>query len=788
MRTTKIILTIVFIMISITNTHSQCRLLNNDWKIVFQEEFNTQVEFENTFNDKWFYEYKNGRVLNLNGAYNYFNTYNKFENIEVQLNLENNDNNGYALFNTYKLIKPINYTPPGGINMDYQYTSAILRSRYSDFPMCAWDSDIGDPDKTTGALYGMFEIRCKLPSVHGQYTAFWLCGNNTWPPEIDVFESHAMDNGYNMDKNAFFSSVHWKNSNLIKETQSNMYYYTKSLAEDFHIYTVVWTPTKITWFLDYREIKSDNILSHILGREDLYQNNVYEICKQAKMDLIIGPSLMYPYHETTNFEPFIVDYIRIYKPQNLDPIDATTSMNNYFINMNNIYANTNYKTIIDWNLNQILSNSAPNNTAIKFTYNKISNRYYIINTDGKVEYLDNDIQHPLLEEQNTFPLIDNNNITQFQDLKFINGILYAQANVNLYRYDFINKKFDALQVNNVNLNNVGGKFSTNNTGDIIVYLNTSNNIVYLLKTNNIWNIYNITNSNNSNNFTYDFTNDILYEVNGNNNLNEYKKRYNSYIWTLNQILTNNNVIGPIVHNDNSLELFYVDNSNNINRLHRTSINSSFQNILISSLYPWDLQNPINVNNAISNTNLVLSYNPTKLYYVGNDYRIWELYNQNNAYYSNTLSWYEYYAADNLIAMDANNSDFKLHFTSPKKEIRTLSYNECEVLEQYNGSNIFLRKNNAIDTINIKIAGNTEQNEVLKIWPNPSGNNINISQLNRNFNQTLSIKVIDPITFQSIEVPVTENNLITTLDLSNLKNGIYFLIINNEPRYYKIIKE
>jgi hypothetical protein len=38
--------------------------------------------------------------------------------------------------------------------------------------------------------YGWFEVEAKLPKAKGQWTAFWLHGLETWPPEIDIFESY----------------------------------------------------------------------------------------------------------------------------------------------------------------------------------------------------------------------------------------------------------------------------------------------------------------------------------------------------------------------------------------------------------------------------------------------------------------------------------------------------------------------------------------------------------------------------------------------------------------------
>ena len=116
----------------------------------------------------------------------------------------------------------------------------------------------------------MFEIRCKVPSVYGQYSAFWMKGNEAWPPEIDAFEYNATF------PNHAFSGVHYGPS--LGSNSANCYVHYDlpfDISQDFHTWTVVWTPTQITWFLDGREIKTDNDPTHIPGN---YSPSMWERC------------------------------------------------------------------------------------------------------------------------------------------------------------------------------------------------------------------------------------------------------------------------------------------------------------------------------------------------------------------------------------------------------------------------------------------------------------------------------------------------------------------------------
>jgi len=64
-------------------------------------------------------------------------------------------------------------------NDSSSWLTSEISSTHDDFPHL---------HGTPGYIYGMFEIRCKLPKSFYSFTSFWLDGN-AWPPEIDAFES-----------------------------------------------------------------------------------------------------------------------------------------------------------------------------------------------------------------------------------------------------------------------------------------------------------------------------------------------------------------------------------------------------------------------------------------------------------------------------------------------------------------------------------------------------------------------------------------------------------------------
>lgn len=113
-----------------------------------------------------------------------------------------------------------------------QYTSARMRTlNKADF------------------LYGKLEARIKVPSTAGIWPAFWMLPTNSpyggWAAsgEIDIMESVNI-------ATTIYGSIHfggaWPNNTYLTCTRSN----GTDFSQDFHIYTVEWTPTYLRWYVD----------------------------------------------------------------------------------------------------------------------------------------------------------------------------------------------------------------------------------------------------------------------------------------------------------------------------------------------------------------------------------------------------------------------------------------------------------------------------------------------------------------------------------------------------------
>ncbi|MBP9140453.1 MAG: T9SS type A sorting domain-containing protein [Chitinophagales bacterium] len=151
-----------------------------------------------------------------------------------------------------------------------------------------WDDPSDDYTGTwdnTGFRYGMFEIRCKLPSEFSA-PAFWLYGGAT---ELDIFEA-------GLPNRISTAAIDWTTTpQTICQTLHEWDLPFDNFTSDFHTFTCVWTPDKITYFFDHRELGTITSIQ-------TYPYNCALICNLA----------MYPWNDINTYMD--IDYIRVYKP------------------------------------------------------------------------------------------------------------------------------------------------------------------------------------------------------------------------------------------------------------------------------------------------------------------------------------------------------------------------------------------------------------------------------------------------------------------------------------------
>jgi hypothetical protein len=104
--------------------------------------------------------------------------------------------------------------------------------------------------------YGYFEARMKWPAGRGSWPGFWLYSYKhatdasqctTQAGEIDVME------GQGAEPNAWYGTVHSNTNGCNPQDNQNGNNYQDAgvnLTQGFHTYSVKWTPTTVTWYLD----------------------------------------------------------------------------------------------------------------------------------------------------------------------------------------------------------------------------------------------------------------------------------------------------------------------------------------------------------------------------------------------------------------------------------------------------------------------------------------------------------------------------------------------------------
>jgi beta-glucanase (GH16 family) len=117
-----------------------------------------------------------------------------------------------------------------------QYTSARLVTRGKQ----AWTE-------------GKFEIKAKLPKGVGTWPAIWLLSASNpliWPDdgELDIME----EVGFN--PNTIYGTAHNKAYNGAQGTQKGGSMLVPDAQDSFHVYSLEWTNTQITWYVDSSQL------------------------------------------------------------------------------------------------------------------------------------------------------------------------------------------------------------------------------------------------------------------------------------------------------------------------------------------------------------------------------------------------------------------------------------------------------------------------------------------------------------------------------------------------------
>lgn len=156
--------------------------------------------------------------------------------------------------------------------------------------------------------YGRIEVRAKLPSGLGTWPAIWMLGSTPklkWPDdgEIDIMEHVGYDHG------VIHASTHSKKYYHSIGTQRTAQIRIPSCSDSFHVYTLEWTPERITMLVDDQAyFTSDN--DHT-GNDAWPFNKPFHLL----LNLAVGGSWGGAKGVDENIYPkrMLVDYVRVYQ-------------------------------------------------------------------------------------------------------------------------------------------------------------------------------------------------------------------------------------------------------------------------------------------------------------------------------------------------------------------------------------------------------------------------------------------------------------------------------------------
>ena len=219
-----------------------------------------------------------------------------------------------------------------GQSEDDSLPASVVLSDVSFVDLSADSSDDSDKsyDVTSGRIttqhlhdftYGRFEARAKVPTGKGYLPAFWLMATDEnnygqWPRcgEIDIMEVMGQE------INKSYHTIHYGYDSGSGHSQSQGTYVPSdgNFADDYHTYRVDWEPDKITWYVDDKEVYSENNWYTGTDAESQitypapFDQDFYII-----LNLAVGGSWVgYPdesVYEDMASQAYYVDYVRVYQ-------------------------------------------------------------------------------------------------------------------------------------------------------------------------------------------------------------------------------------------------------------------------------------------------------------------------------------------------------------------------------------------------------------------------------------------------------------------------------------------
>jgi beta-glucanase (GH16 family) len=249
-----------------------------EWKLVWSDEFNYEGLPDPT---KW--DYEEGFIRNHESQYY---TRGRKENARVE--------NGMLIIEARKESFPNarfnpNATRGPATRPSADYTSASLVTRGK----ARW-------------TYGRIEVRAKLPEGRGVWPAIWMLGADQrrthWPAcgEIDIMEF------IGRIPDLVHATVHFQKDGRHGSSGSTLH--VDKPFDDFHVYSVEWTPQKMDFYFDDRKYHSFNVADADENGQNPFHKPQYLI-----LNLALGGDWGQAIDDSKLPQNLLIDYVRVYQ-------------------------------------------------------------------------------------------------------------------------------------------------------------------------------------------------------------------------------------------------------------------------------------------------------------------------------------------------------------------------------------------------------------------------------------------------------------------------------------------
>ena len=154
--------------------------------------------------------------------------------------------------------------------------------------------------------YGRIDIRAKVPRGNGLWPAIWMLGESIssvgWPRsgEIDIMEMIGGNNSTTL------GTAHWYNGGH-NYTGGDTSIASGELADEFHVYSIIWTAQTISWYLD-----GDSQPFYVL---DISPSQLSEFRENFFLlfNIAVGGTLGGDVDDSNLPQTMVVDYVRVFQ-------------------------------------------------------------------------------------------------------------------------------------------------------------------------------------------------------------------------------------------------------------------------------------------------------------------------------------------------------------------------------------------------------------------------------------------------------------------------------------------